>query len=55
VLFHQVTPVGAVFAIVPVMVVTVVAIIDPDLDGGLLSSGFGHNQGGCNNGSRQEE
>jgi hypothetical protein len=53
--FHQVTPIGAVFAVVPVVVVTVVPIIDADLDGGLLSFGFGHNQSGCNNGSRQKE
>jgi hypothetical protein len=54
-LFHEVTPVGSVFAVVPVVVVTVVPIIDSDLDAGLLSFGFNHNQGWCNDGSRQEE
>jgi len=43
VLFRQVTPVGAVFGVVPVMVITVVPIADSDLDTGLLSFGFVHN------------
>ena len=43
VLFCQVTPVGAVFAVVPVMVITVVPIVDSDLHAGILSFGFGHN------------
>jgi hypothetical protein len=47
-------PVGAVFAVVPVMVIAVVPIVDSDLDAALLSLGFGHNQGWCNNGSGQE-
>jgi hypothetical protein len=42
-LFCQVTPVGAVFVVVPVMVIAVVPIVDSDLDAGLLSFGFGHN------------
>jgi hypothetical protein len=54
VLCCQVTPVGVVFAIVPVMVIAVVSIVDPHLDAGLLRLGFGHNQGRCNNGSGQE-
>jgi hypothetical protein len=32
-----------VFAVVPVMVIAVVPIVDPDLNAGLLSFGFGHN------------
>jgi len=55
VLDHQVMSISAVFPIVPVMVVAMVAIIYADLDYGLLRFGFGHNQGGRNNGSRQEE
>jgi hypothetical protein len=43
VLFCQVTPVGAVLAVVPVMVITAVPIVDSDLDAGLLGLGFGHN------------
>jgi len=42
-LFYQVAPVGLVFAAVPVMVITVVPIVDSDLHAGLLSFGFGHN------------
>jgi hypothetical protein len=36
------------------MVITVVPIVDPDLNAGLLSFGFGHNYGGCNNGGGQD-
>jgi len=54
VMFHQVTPVGAVFAIVPVMVVTVVAIVDADLLAALLSSSVGHNYDWCSKRSGQE-
>jgi hypothetical protein len=43
VLCCQVTPVGVVFVVVPVMVIAVVPIVDADLDAGLLSFGFGHN------------
>lgn len=43
VLCCQVTPVGVVFVVVPVMVITVVPIVDADLDAGFLSFGFGHN------------
>jgi hypothetical protein len=43
VLCYQVTSVGVVFAVVPVMVITVVPIVDSDLHAGLLSFGFGHN------------
>jgi hypothetical protein len=31
-LYDQITPVGAIFAVVPVMVVTVVPIVDSDRD-----------------------
>jgi hypothetical protein len=53
-LFLEVTPVGMVFAVVPIVVVTVVAIVDPDLYGGLLRFGFGDNESWRNNGSSQE-
>jgi hypothetical protein len=43
VLFCQVAPVGAVFVVVPVMVIAVVSIVDSHLDAGLLSFGSGHN------------
>jgi len=52
--FHKVTSVGAVFAVVPVMVIAVVPIVDPHLDAGLLSFGSGPNKGRCSNGSSQE-
>jgi hypothetical protein len=35
VLYYQVMPVDALFVVVPVMVIAVVAIVDSDLDGGL--------------------
>jgi hypothetical protein len=35
VLHYQVMPVDALFVVVPVMVIAVVAIVDSDLDGGL--------------------
>jgi hypothetical protein len=54
VLFYQVTPVSVVFAVVPVMVIAVVPIVDSDLNAALLSFGFGHNYGWCNNGSGQD-
>jgi hypothetical protein len=53
-LFRQVTSVGAVFAIVPVMVIAVVSIVDSHLDTGLLRFGFGHNHSWRNNRSSQE-
>jgi len=43
VLFDQITPVGSVFAVVPVMVIAVILIVDSDLNAGLLRLGFGHN------------
>jgi hypothetical protein len=42
-LFCQVTPVGAVFAIVPAMVIAVVPIVNSNLDAVFLSFSFGHN------------
>jgi hypothetical protein len=35
-------PVGAVLAIVPVVIIMVAVVIDSDLDAGLLSFGFSH-------------
>ena len=52
--FHKVTSVGAVFAVVPVMVIAVVPIVDSHLDAGLLSFGFAPNKGRCSNGSNRE-
>jgi hypothetical protein len=52
VFYDQVMPVGVVLAIVPVVIIMVAVVIDPDLDAALLSFGFGfsHDQGWCNNG-----
>ena len=55
VLSRQVTPISAVFAVVPVMVITVVPIVDPNLHAGFLCFGFGHNERRCSNGGGQEQ
>ena len=54
VLSREVTPVGAVFVVVPVMVITVVPIVDSDLDAAVLRSWVGPDCGWCSNGSSQE-
>jgi hypothetical protein len=43
-------PVGAVFAIVPVVVVAAVMIIDPDLHARFLRPGTGHGDSRCGKG-----
>lgn len=52
--FDQVTPVGSVFAVVPVMVITVVPIIDANLDTGVLRFGGGHDCGWCSSSRSQD-
>jgi hypothetical protein len=52
--FYQVTPVGAVFVVIPVMVITVVPIVDAHLHAGVLRSGAGHDCGWRSNGRSQE-
>lgn len=42
VLRHEVTPVGVIFAVIPVVVVTVVAIVNSDLHAGFLRPRSGH-------------
>jgi hypothetical protein len=54
VFYDQVMPVGVVLAIVPVVIIMVAVVIDSNLDVGLLGSGFGHDQGWCNNCGGQE-
>jgi hypothetical protein len=54
VLYCQVSPVSSVFVVVPVMVITVVPIVDSDLDAAVLRSRVGHDCGGCSYGSSQE-
>lgn len=44
VLCHEVTPVGAVFAVIPIMVVAIVPVIDSDLDT-VLWFGVRHDDG----------
>jgi hypothetical protein len=48
-LFRQIAPVGAVLAVVPVVVITMVPIVDSDLYAGVLGLGRGYNQGWSNN------
>ena len=54
VLCCEVTPIGAVFVVVPVMVITVVPIVDSVLDAAVLRSGDGHDCGWRSNGSSQD-
>jgi len=51
---HEVTPVGVVFAIVPIVVVTMVPVIDPNLHAGLWPRGSHCGDRG-NKGSRKED
>jgi len=51
---RQVTPVGAVLVVVPVVVITVVPIIDSHLDAAFLRSRMSQDCGWCSNGSSQE-
>jgi hypothetical protein len=52
---HEVTSIGVVFAVVPVVVVTVVPIVDSDLHVRFLRLGAGHDQNWRGKGSSQEE
>jgi hypothetical protein len=55
VLCYQVTSVGAVFVVVPVMVITVVPIVDSDLDATVLRSWVSDDGGWCSNGISQAQ
>ncbi|HKN61239.1 MAG TPA: cyclic nucleotide-binding domain-containing protein [Candidatus Acidoferrales bacterium] len=52
VLFRQITPVGAVFMVVPVVVIAVVSIVDSDLH--FLRFGLCHDEGWSSNSSSQD-
>lgn len=51
VLGREITPVGAVFAVVPVVVLAAVPIVDADLHAGLLRLWSGHGCRRCGKGS----
>jgi len=53
--FCQVTPVGAIFVVVPVMVITVIPIVDSHLNGGFLRPGAGDDCSWRSNGRSQEQ
>ena len=55
VLNHVITPVGAIFAVVPVVVVPVVPIVDPQLHSGFLRLRAGHGYRWCGKGSAQKQ
>ena len=55
VLNHVITPVGAIFAIVPVVVVAMVPIIDPQLHPGFLRLRAGQGYRWCGKGSAQKQ
>jgi len=50
----EVTPVGAIFTIIPIMVVTMVPIIDADLDVAVLRFRAGHDGGPSQGGNQQQ-
>ena len=52
---HEITPIGAVFAIVPFVVVPMVPIVDPDLHAGFLRLGAGHGCRWCGKSSAQKQ
>jgi len=51
----QIMPVRPIFVIIPVMVITVVPIVDPNLDAALLRSRVGHDCRWRSNGRGQEQ
>ena len=55
VLRHVITPVGAIFAVVPVVVVTAIPIVDPDLHAGFLRLWASHAYRWCGKGSAQKQ
>ena len=52
---HEITPVGVVFAVVPVVVVAVVPIADPGLRSGILRFWPGHSYRWCGKSSPQKQ
>ena len=52
---HVITPVGAIFAVVPVVVVTMVPIVDSDLNGPFLRLWAGHGYRWCGKSSAQKQ
>ena len=55
VLNHEITPVGVVFAVVPVVVVTVIPILDPDLHTGFLRLRASHGYRRCGKSGAQKQ
>lgn len=45
VLCREITPVGTVFAVIPIVVVAIVPVINSDMDTGVLRFGVGHHDG----------
>ena len=55
VLFSQIAPVGVIFAVVPIMVITVVPVVDSNLHAGFLRSGSGHDCRRCGDSRSQQQ
>jgi hypothetical protein len=55
VVLRLVLPPSAVFVVIPVVIVLVLSIVDPDLNAGLLGRGGGHERHWRRKGSGQEE
>jgi hypothetical protein len=55
VLFRQITPVGAVLMVIPVVVITMVTVVDAHLNAAFLRYRAGHDGSWCSNGRSQEQ
>ncbi len=55
VLCHEVTPVGAVFAVIPIMVVAIIPVINSNLDTAVLWLGVGHDDSWSGEGGDQQQ
>ena len=55
VLFHEIAPISAIFAVVPIVIVLVIPIVDSDLNAGLLRSRSGDHNHWSGKGRSQDE
>jgi hypothetical protein len=55
VLLREIASVGAVFAVIPIVIVLVIPVVDSDLDTGLLRRRSGHDDHWSGKGGSQDE